>query len=112
MRKITTDSGLLLVGVDGGGSEFAAAGVEMGAVLHPFADAFDPLVTRGQMTKGLIGQLLQLVRFAIAAGVQIGQNFRGQFGNRHFTDFFRLADMVADVNFRLIDDFQGAGVGS
>jgi hypothetical protein len=49
------------------------------------------------VAESLIGQLLQLVRFAIAAGVEMGQDLRGRFGNWHFADLSRLADMVAEA---------------
>jgi hypothetical protein len=114
MREITANTGLLLVGVDGGGGEFAAAGGETGAFLHPFADALDPLVTRRQVAEGLIRQLLQLVRLAITTGVEIGQNFDiGKSAIGISADVFRFARRDARIiHVRLIGDLQRTGVGA
>lgn len=105
-------AGPLVQRIDGRSIEIAAARQETRSLVHPPPDGLDPPVAARQLAEFLVGELLQLVRFAIAAGIEVGQDFRRQVGDGQFADVVGMVRVMGDVDRRLVIHEQRAGLAA
>ena len=78
-------------------------------VLHPVADRLHPAIALPQVAELGHGEAVQPVRFAIAAGVKIGQYMSRQVTDPDLGNAGRIGPEMIDVDSRLAVQMQGPG---
>ena len=112
VREVTAHALLVVQGVAGGGQAVRGVGAEGHLARDPVADGQHAAVTVPQRAELLHGKLVQLVGFAVAAGVQVGQHLRRQVGDRAPRPDAAACVVVGHVDRGLGTHAQRAGQGA
>src|SRR5271154_4891551 len=109
MRKITAHPCSLGDSVIGRGERVRGAADIVDVVVNPIANLDDALISHRQLTECALREAVEAVRLAIPAWVEVGQHTERKLGRRNLKYGCGIFGRMAQIQRRLIDDFEPAG---
>ena len=110
MREVAAHADLLEQRVERRGLRVAGVRRERGALEHPVANPLHAAVALPARAELAHRELVQAIRLAIAARVDVAQHRRRQLRDRHLGDRRRQLHVVIDLDRRLVQHLQRPGL--